>query len=251
MNVHPGSNPFLHRLKPAAQLRLFCFPNAGGGAALLHSWLNGLPPEIDVCPIHLPGREKRMREEPFRRMETLVQAVCDALEPVLAAPFALFGHSLGSLMAFETALELRRRNLRGPVRLFVSAHAAPDVPRRLSPIHRQPEPQFIESIIERYDAIPPQILADKELMSMFVPVLKADFELLETYAHTPAEPLSCPITALGGVLDSSVAASQLQAWSRQTVSSFQLRLFPGKHFFLREARPEVLRVIGSELGVVC
>jgi medium-chain acyl-[acyl-carrier-protein] hydrolase len=238
-----------HLPDPAAQIRLFCFPNAGGGVALLHSWLNGLPAAIQLCPIHLPGRDKRRAETPFVRMNSLVRSVCDALEPFLGLPFALFGHSLGALTAFEVARELRRRSLASPARLFASAHRAPQIPRTLAPIHHLPEPAFIEGLIQRYDAIPAVVLTDKQLMDMFLPALRADLEILETYVYQPDPPLTCPISAFGGVLDSTVAKGQLEAWQQQTDSSFRLQMFPGKHFFLKEARPEVLQVICSDLSL--
>ena len=214
---------------------------------LLHSWLNGLPSEVDLCPIHLPGREKRKLEPPFVRMDSLIQTLCGALEPFLDIPFALFGHSVGALMAFEMARELRRRGLGTPVRLFVSAHAAAQIPRSVEPIHQRPEPEFVDELIKRYDAIPSSILADRDLMEMFIPVLRADLEILETYTYRPEPPLACPISAFGGVLDSTVERSQLEAWQHQTSNSFRLRMFSGKHFFLKEARPQVLSTICSDL----
>lgn len=216
---------------------------------LLHSWLNGLPDKVDLCPIHLPGREKRRLELPFVRMDLLIRALCGALEPYLDIPFALFGHSVGALMAFETARELRRRGLGTPARLFVSAHAAPQVPRFAEPIHCLPETEFVEALIKQYDAIPSIILADRGLMEMFIPVLRADLEILETYTYRPESPLACPISAFGGVLDSTVATSQLEAWQHQTASSFRLRMFRGKHFFLKESRPQVLSAICSDLSL--
>jgi surfactin synthase thioesterase subunit len=248
MNLNSASRAVTLRPKPAAQLRLFCFPNAGGGAALLHSWLNGLSEEIDLCPIHLPGRERRLHEPPFVRMDALVRTLLLDLEPYLDIPFALFGHSIGSLMAFEMAREIRRRGLRSPVRLFVSAHAAPQIPRAVEPIHQLEDPEFVEALIRRYDAIPSVILADKKMMEMFIPALKSDMEIMETYTYRSEPPLPCPISALGGVLDSTVATSQLGAWQQQTAHSFRLHMFPGKHFFLKEARPQVLSAIFSDLS---
>jgi medium-chain acyl-[acyl-carrier-protein] hydrolase len=182
-------------------------------------------------------------------MGSLIQTLSGALEPFLDIPFALFGHSVGALLAFETARELRHRDLRVPERLFVSAHRAPQIPTALAPIHQLSTPEFIDELIRRYDAIPPVILADKELMEMFIPVLRADLEILETYVYREGLPLACPISAFGGVLDSTVARSQLEAWQRQTFSSFRLQMFSGKHFFLKEARPQVLSAICSDLSL--
>jgi medium-chain acyl-[acyl-carrier-protein] hydrolase len=202
-----------------------------------------------MCPIHLPGREKRRLEVPFLRMEPLVQYLANNLEPFLDVPFAFFGHSLGALTAFETAREFRSRGLALPLHLFVSAHAAPQIPRSLSPIHQHSDANFIRELIVRYDAIPAQVLADAQMMELFLPVLRADLEILETYSYLPGAPLACPISALGGVLDSTVTTNEIEAWREQTTSVFQLHMFPGKHFFLKDARPQVLQAICRSLPV--
>jgi medium-chain acyl-[acyl-carrier-protein] hydrolase len=182
-------------------------------------------------------------------MEPLIEAVTTAVAATLDLPFAVFGHSAGAIMGFEMARELRRRGLPMPRILFVSAHAAPQILRRSEPIHHLSDPEFIEQLIRRYDAIPSTVLLDRDLMKMFTPVLKADMEVLHTYTYAPEAPLPCPISALGGVLDSTVAASQLEAWQQQTDASFRLRMFPGKHFFLKEARPQVLSAIREDLSI--
>jgi medium-chain acyl-[acyl-carrier-protein] hydrolase len=182
-------------------------------------------------------------------MEPLIRTLCDALTHFLDLPFVLFGHSLGALMAFETARELRRRGLGTPLRLFVSAHAAPQIPRLVEPLHRLPEPEFVAELVRRYDAIPSVVLADRDLMEMFIPVLRADLEILETYNYCPEPPLACPISAFGGVLDSTVAKSHLEAWQHQTASSFRMNMFHGGHFFLKDARPQVLDAICSDLSI--
>jgi len=247
MDLQTTSTFLKLRSNPKAEIRLFCFPNAGGGAALLHSWFNGLPESIQLCPIYLPGRESRRQEPPFVRIGALVEAVADALSPLLDFPFALFGHSAGAIMAFETARELVRRGRPSPLRLIVSAHTAPHIRGVREPIHHLPDTEFLAQLVKRYDAIPSSVLADRELMAMFLPILKADMQMLDCYEYRPGPPLDCPITALGGVLDSTVSSSQLEAWQQQTNSSFRLQLFPGGHFFLKESRPQVVKAISSDL----
>lgn len=237
------------RPNPIAQLRLFCFPNAGSGVSLLYSTFRGLPAEIELCPIQLPGREDRRREQPYVRMEPLIRELVSVMEPFLDKPFALFGHSLGALMAFETARQLRRNDLPAPVRLFVSARMAPQMPSAFAPIHRLPDDEFLAELVNRYDAIPAAILAEKELMELFLPVLRADLELLETYAYEPDAPLSTPISVFGGLQDRTVSRFQLEAWQQQTAGSFGLRMFDGNHFFLRNARMEVMKAISDDLPV--
>ena len=150
--------------------------------------------DYEVCAIQPPGREDRHREPPFQRMAPLVAMAADALESVLDLPYALFGHSLGALTAFEVARELRRRGLPAPVRLFVSSRMAPQLAPRFSSIHGLAESEFVEQLALRYGPIPPLILADPELMALFVPVLRSDIEILETYTYRAEDPLAMAIS---------------------------------------------------------
>jgi len=202
-----------------------------------------------MCPIRLPGRERRRVDLPFRRIDALVRALADDRALFRDVPFAFFGHSLGSLIAFELARELCRRGLEPPIRLLVSAHPAPQIPQRNSPIHHLPEQEFIDALIHRYGAIPGPILADRQMLELFLPVLRSDMEMLETYRYVPDAPLACPISALGGVLDSTVASDLLTAWQVQTVDAFRLHMFPGNHFYFQDARPQLLQAICGDLAI--
>src|SRR5262245_10714091 len=131
----PQSNwLFRFRRDAAPRLRLFCFPYAGGTASAFRGWHDAIPQPIEVCAVRLPGREARLAEPPFTSSETLVPAVADALEACLDVPYALFGHSMGAVAAFEVARELRRRARQPPVRLFLSGARAPERPNPDPPI---------------------------------------------------------------------------------------------------------------------
>lgn len=231
----------------ATRLRLFCLPNAGSGVSILHSWMRGLPPLLLACPIQLPGRENRRFESPFRRMAPLVVELADALEPHLDLPFALFGHSCGALVAFELARELRRRRARCPVHLVLSARSAPQIHNNNPAISGLPEREFLAEIQIRYNAIPDAVLADSDLMSMYLPVLRADLEILETYVYTPESPLACSISVFGGLLDRTVGTAELEAWRFQTAGAFNTRMFSGGHFFPREVKQQFVDAISDEL----
>jgi medium-chain acyl-[acyl-carrier-protein] hydrolase len=233
-----------------APLRLFCFPNAGGGVAVLHGWLKGLPSSIQVCPLQLPGRENRRLERPFNRMDPLVGELADAIEPFLDRDFTFFGHSLGALVAFEVARELRRRNRRVPSQLFASARVPPQERIILPPIHALTEAQFISELQHRYNAIPDVILADRELMTLYLPVLRADLEIIEKYLYQPEEPLACPISVFGGTEDPTISAGQLKDWRLQTSGAFRLRMFPGDHFFPKTSREKFVEAIAEDLRAV-
>lgn len=229
-----------------ASLRLFCFPYAGGGALGFRPWADSLPKTIEVCPVELPGRGVRLMESPFARLEPLVQAIAHALLPHLDKPFAFFGHSMGALVSFELARLLCREYGNSPVHLFVSGCRAPQVPDPDPPIHALPESEFLKEV-RRLNGTPEAVLENAELMQLFLPILRADFAVIETYVYAPAPTLECPITAFGGLQDSSVSCNALEAWREQTSASFSLQMLPGNHFFLHSAHPLLLQALSRKL----
>jgi medium-chain acyl-[acyl-carrier-protein] hydrolase len=231
---------------PQARLRLFCFPYAAAGAAVFRTWQGGLPADVEVCPIQYPGRGTRLLEAPFTRLFPLVQALAPALGPLLDKPFAFFGHSLGALVGFELARQLRRQSGVQPVRLIVSAARAPQMPLRHRPIHALPEGEFLEEL-RRLNGTPEEVLEHAELMQIMLPLLRADFAVFETYECLPEPPLTCRISSLGGLLDQRVSRGDLDAWRTQTSASFSLRMFPSNHFFLNTERPLLLQVLSHDL----
>jgi medium-chain acyl-[acyl-carrier-protein] hydrolase len=231
---------------PQARLRLFCFPYAGTGAALFRTWPDSLPTYVEVCPIQFPGRGTRMTEAPFTQLSLLVRALADVLGPLLNKPFAFFGHSLGALVGFELARELRRRFGVQPGRLFVSAAHAPQIAPRHRPIHALPDVEFLEEL-RHLNGTPGKLLEHAELMQIMLPTLRADFAVYETYAYSPEPPLTCGISGLGGLQDRRVSRADLDGWREQTTASFSLRMFPGDHFFLTTAQQMLLQVLAQQL----
>jgi medium-chain acyl-[acyl-carrier-protein] hydrolase len=228
--------------------RLFCIPYAGGAASAYRGWAEGLPDDVEVCPIQLPGRGSRFREAPFRNMADLVPALAAGLLPLLDLPFALFGHSMGAVVAFELARELRRRGGRPPVLLALSGHQAPPRPDPKPPISHLPDEEFLSEVQTRYDGIRPEVLAEKELLQLLLPVLRADVQLLESYTYAQEPPLDCPISCFGGEDDPHVSLADLEAWGDETRGSLRVRTFPGGHFFVDSARIEVLRALSCDLA---
>ena len=229
-----------------ARLRLFCFPYAGGGASIYRTWASGLPVDIEVCAIQLPGREARGQEQPFTRLAEMVQAIASGITPWLDKPYAFFGHSMGSHLAFELARDLRRQGDPGPRHLFVSGRHAPQMADPDPPIHHLPTPEFIDEL-RRLHGTPEEVLQHAELMELLMPILRADFAACETYEYAPEPPLNCPITAFGGLEDASADRDTMLAWREQTSSAFSVQVFPGDHFFLHSARPLLLQTITGEL----
>jgi medium-chain acyl-[acyl-carrier-protein] hydrolase len=234
------------RPNPQACVRLFCFPYAGGSASIFRTWSGGLPAEIEVCPVQLPGRGSRLMEPPYTRLSRLVQTLSRVLHPYMDVPFAFFGHSMGALLCFELARQLRRLYGLNPLHLFVSGHRAPQIPDPDPPIHQLPDDEFMEEL-HCLNGTPEDVLQNALLMQLMLPALRADFEMCEAYMYTIEAPLGCPISAFGGLQDQNILRSDLEAWRDQTSVSFKLRMFPGDHFFLHTSKLLLLETLSEEL----
>ena len=201
--------------------------------------------------MHLPGRESRLREANMPDVLALASEITDAIAPFADSPFALFGHSLGGLIAFEVARTLRRRGLSTPVRLFASACRAPHLPSPFAPLHDLDEDDLLRRVNERYDrSVPKEVLESLELRELLVPALRADFAALEMYQHTPQPPLDCPLTIFGGRHDRTLAGDALEAWAVHTSKDFRLRLVDGGHFFLQSERRRLIDDICEDVAPV-
>ncbi len=181
-------------------------------------------------------------------VSSLVRAAVQGLLPYLDRPFALFGHSMGALVSFELARELRKGQGLVPYHLFVSARSAPQLPSQDPPIHNLSDQALVEEL-RRLNGTPLVLLEDWELLRLLLPIARADFALCETYNHNPNEsPLDCPITAFGGLADRKVRLDALEAWRSQTSMFFSLQMFPGDHFFIHGARPLLLSAVSHGLS---
>lgn len=229
-----------------AKLRLFCFPYAGGSDHIFRNWGLNLPPLIEVCPVLLPGRGVRLRTPAYTNLLALTSEIANVMRPLLDLPFAFFGHSMGALMAFEITRELRRLEEPQPSHLFLAAHLPPQVPREREPLFNRPDSEIIEQMRE-INGTPTEILDHPELMEMMMPLLRADFEMVDSYTYVPDAPLNSPITVFGGLQDRDVTREKLQEWEKQTTGSFSLRMFPGDHFFVNTASSFIYQVLGREL----
>ncbi len=231
------------RPSPNARLRLLCFPYAGGGVSVFRTWPDYLPADIEVWAIHLPGRDGRMREPLPETVQSVAAAAADGLVPLFDRPVACFGHSMGALIAFEFARQLRRRGAPGPTHLFASARRAPHLPRLDAALHTLSDDLFLEQLRQRYNGIPAAIWAEPELLKLFLPVLRADFKMIETYQYVAEAPLDCPITALGGDQDALATPEDLAAWQAQTRGAFSQLMLAGGHFYLQAALPQLLAAV--------
>ncbi len=245
-----ATSAWLPRPRERDALRLFALPFAGGGSAPYHALARHVRARLEVVPVLLPGRERRLVEEPFRDVGALADALARELAGELdAAPFALFGHSLGALVAFELARRLLAAGRRAPLHLFASACRAPQRVATERPIHALPDEEFLAAI-EELGGMPPEVRQHSELLELVLPALRADFEMYEAYRFDPSSvaTLDLPVTALGGEQDLEVPRPDLEAWAERTAGAFDARWFPGGHFFLLDAPADVAHVVDEKLA---
>jgi surfactin synthase thioesterase subunit/glycosyltransferase involved in cell wall biosynthesis len=231
---------------PAGKLRLFCLPWAGGGALPYRAWREPLSPAAYVVPVRLPGRETRIAQPPFEQIEPLVAALLEEIRPFTAAPFALFGHSMGAGIAFELTRALRAAGLPLPVSLHVSGARAPRYRLNWSP---PPEPSLREFIEElrRLEGFPPSVLNNPELLKLALPALLGDARLYRAYRYQPGTPLPVPIFAYGGEADPNITADHMNAWGEESSVFFRRAEFRGGHFYLEASAPALLSALRSDL----
>jgi medium-chain acyl-[acyl-carrier-protein] hydrolase len=223
-------------------LRLFCFPHVGAGASAFNLWRpEWMPGNVELWMVRLPGREQRLSEAPFHRMEPLVEALYEVMLPQLNGPYAFYGHSLGAIVAFEMARKIQRQGGQGPVRLVVSAHTAPQLGLCRPVLYNLPDKEFLAAL-RRFAGTPDEVVANEDLMSIMMVALRADFEVDETYNYQAGEPLGCPISAFGGLDDPDVSQADLEAWRTHTSQNFSLHMMEGDHFFIFRSSDFVLRL---------
>ena len=233
-----------------ARLPLICIPYAGGTPSIFRGWAAELGPAVEVVPVLLPGRGLRGREQPYTTMRPLVEDLAAAIaEHGLAKEYALFGHSMGALIAYELACELRRRGHPEPAHLFVSGSKAPHLYGDRSD-HLLADPQLCQ-LVRDLGGLGPDEQTGEAYLQRRLPVLRADLAVCEQYRWTPRAPLRCPMTALGAPGDPIATAPQIEAWREHTTGSLLRRDLPGDHFYLiGPARPLLLAQLRRELDAL-
>lgn len=212
-------------------MKLYSLPFAGGGAHVYRDLAAELDGELDVVGVELPGRGRRFAEPALTDLEALARDVVDRLGSP-EAPFALLGHSMGATLAYLVARALAARRRPAPCFLCVSGQRAPFLERRRAPLYRLSDPEF-RAALRALGGCPPGFLEEPELLELFLPVLRADFQALETFAPLPeAVPGDIPILALAGADDDSPRPDEVAPWRAMTRGTFEFHEVPGDHFFI-------------------
>lgn len=242
-----GTGQWIRRFHPAPQAaaQLVCLGHAGGSASYFFPVSKALSPAVDVLAVQYPGRQERRREAPFEDAELLADAVAGQLAAVTDRPLALFGHSLGATVAFEVARRLETAGTT-PLTLFVSGRTAPSR-HRTQWVHLGDDEQLLAEIV-RMEGTDPAMLQDPELVRMILPAFRSDYKAAETYRYRPGAPLRCPVVALTGDADPQVTEAEAEAWREHTTGPFDLRVFPGGHFYLNQHAGDVVALIRQTMS---
>jgi surfactin synthase thioesterase subunit len=226
-------------------MRLFCLPYSGGSAMFYARWRRLLPSWIDVQPVEWPGRGARMDEPCVTNPRELAEQLAAELGARLDRPYALFGHSLGALVAFELAHSLLDRGAPTPLVLFASGTEAPAV-RDGSKWRLPLSDDALLKELRSLQGTPDEALSSPEIMRTALPVLRADFLMCGAYAYRQRRPLPFPIHVFGGD-DDETSRNSLEAWRRETSAGFGIDMLPGHHFFIHTRQAEFLGLISAVL----
>lgn len=226
---------------------MFCFPPGGAGAVVFRPLMKMLAAELEVCPIEFPGRLARIQEPAAASIKSLAAEITDVFEREIDGPFYIFGYSMGSIVAFETCRELRRRRGLLPQQLFVAAHRAPNVVK-IGKISDASDEALRAWFQDSYGAFPDRVLEDPDLLAMVTRILREDARLIEEYVYPQEEPLACPLHVFAGKDDVSTSHEELMAWKKETSAEFSLQMFPGAHFFWEEHMEELAEAIRSHVN---
>ncbi|MDH6131235.1 pyochelin biosynthetic protein PchC [Kitasatospora sp. MAA4] len=223
--------------RPDAAVRLVCFPHAGSGAGAFRGWPELLPPWIELLAVQYPGREDRFTEPLVTDLTTLAEAVLPEVE-ALGPPVALFGHSMGAAVAHEVALRLPR-----PAHLIVSARE-PVEHVSAGSVHLGGD-AALRAELDRLGGTSRLLFEDAELWQLMAPVIRADYQLIETYRPPLGRRLDCPVTAFAALEDTELTLDQAGDWAHATTGAFTLRTFPGDHFYLVPQRRQVAAALAE------
>ncbi|SCL21853.1 Surfactin synthase thioesterase subunit [Micromonospora nigra] len=238
---------WLRRFHPAPDCvaRLVCLPHAGGSASFFHPVSKALAPTVEVLSTQYPGRQERRQEPPVDNIPDLADQIFDALRHLHDRPLALFGHSMGAVLAYEVALRMRDAGMPAPAHLFASGRRAPC--RYRDERVRDLTDARIVAELRTLNGTQPAMLADPELLQMILPAVRSDYHAIETYRHDPDRALDCPVTVLTGDSDPRVSLDEARAWAEHTTGPMTLKVLPGGHFFLVDQSEAVIAIVAREL----
>lgn len=227
--------------------RLVCFPYAGGSASFYRPMSIALSSDADTIALQYPGRQDRRLEPCITDIAELAERITDKLLRLDERPTLFFGHSMGAVLAFETAWRLERKGSgTAPRALIASGRRAPST-HRVESVHRRDDDGIIAEL-KLLDGTDQGVLGNEEILRMALPAIRGDYEAIERYRCDEQRRVNCPITAVTGNADPRTTIEEATAWARHTAGSFRLEVLPGGHFFLTGQQAGITSLISRELG---
>jgi len=223
-----------------------CLPHAGGSASFFFPLAKALAPAVEVLAVQYPGRQDRRHEPPVDSIGGLTNRLLDVLRSVDDRPLALFGHSMGAIIAYEVALRMSDAGLPAPVHLFASGRRAPS--RYRDDDFRGVSDSRLVAELKKLGGSDAAMLADPELLAMVLPAIRSDYRAVETYRHEPGRRLDCPVTVFTGDRDPRVSVEEARAWKEHSTGPSDLRVLPGGHFFLVDQAAPITATVTEKLA---
>lgn len=226
--------------RPQANMRLICFPYAGGTSSVFRPWQVELPDQIELCGIDYPGRV-HLKDKAAQSMQEMVEILYPEIVPYFDKPCVFFGHSFGAAVAYALTRRLASDGML-PKHLFVSSRYPPQIGVEKLITCNQSDTDFINALEKKYgQSIPEAILKNKELLAIFLPVLKNDLKINEDYQENIEESIEVPLTLYYGAEDAFDHVASLEKWQETTNHIFRCRVFQGGHFFIDTERESLIK----------
>lgn len=228
-------------------MKLFCLPYAGGSETIYYKWKNYLQPLIEVLPIELKGRGKRFSEVFYENLEEAVEDIFENIkDKIVNNDYAIYGHSMGSLIAYELYYKICNENAKMPKHMFFSGYKAPSIPRKEKQICLLPDDEFIKEVIE-LGGTPQEVVESEELLQLFTPILRNDFKMLENYIYKEKKSkIQCNISILNGKED-DITLEEILSWKNHGDKGVKVYNFEGNHFFINTNLENIIKVINNTL----
>lgn len=227
------------------KINLFCLPFAGGSKYSYAEFMKRAPANLNIISVEPPGRGLRLKEMLFTRIDDMVEDIYGQILPMLHEPYAIYGHSMGTLLGYLLTKKILNDNYLAPSDLFFSGRGGPSVKDKDGLKYTLPKPAFIDKLKELGGSTD-EVLADEALMDFFEPIIRADFQAVETYVHKESIPFEIPITVMVGISEKTTYEDAM-AWQKETIKPISIRQFPGQHFFIYDFIDEILKIITHKL----
>lgn len=226
--------------------RLYCFSYAGGSAQAFQGWQKAFPSDIEICAVQLPGRGARFGEPTHTSMSTLLPVLAEVIDADSPREFSYFGHSMGGLIAFELARYQQHNGRPVPESLILSGCESP---RNRAPPrgYSQMDDDSLIAALAAFNGTPAEVLAHRELMTLLLPMTRADLSIVESYIYKPGLLLDVPIDVLAGTSDPHVNSETLRHWEAETTGPCCVEWFLGDHFFIHTQREHVLEFVRERM----